>query len=79
MNNFNRIVQLMTLLFYTKDCINSCEFTSTIINKNMGTEAKNRKFLLTMLLVFGMGTEGIEPPSPGLEPGSLPLAYAPLY
>lgn len=24
-----------------------------------------------------MGTEGIEPPSPGLEPGSLPLAYAP--
>jgi hypothetical protein len=26
-----------------------------------------------------MGTEGIEPPSPGLEPGSLPLAYAPLF
>ena len=25
-----------------------------------------------------MGAEGIEPPSPGLEPGSLPLAYAPL-
>ena len=25
-----------------------------------------------------MGTEGIEPPSSGLEPDSLPLAYAPL-
>lgn len=26
-----------------------------------------------------MGTEGIEPPSGGLEPPSLPLAYAPLF
>ena len=25
-----------------------------------------------------MGTEGIEPPVPGLEPGVLPLNYAPL-
>ncbi len=33
-----------------------------------------------MLLLKGkkMGAEGIEPPSPGLEPGIIPVYYAPL-
>ena len=47
------------------------------IFKKVTARILSESVILFWLGILKMGTEGIEPPSPGLEPGSLPLAYAP--